>query len=215
MKITKAQSQQNRARIVETASALFRERGYDGVSVADLMLAAGLTHGGFYKHFGSKAELMAEATGHGLATKQSDYQGVTMQAFVDRYLSRAHRDARGNGCTLAALSGDAPRQPPEVQARFAAGMAAMVDGMERAARATGAEPVDARASAIALYAQMVGALMLSRACPDDEPLAREILDTCRTQVLAALGPAQAATLNDPPDHGIAAPDEAQRDARGH
>ena len=101
MKITKAQSQENRARIVETASALFRERGYDGVSVADLMLAAGLTHGGFYKHFESKAELMAEATAQGLQAKMHDYQGVDMQGFVNGYLSREHRDGRGDGGTLA------------------------------------------------------------------------------------------------------------------
>ena len=84
MKITKAQSQENRARIVETAAALFRERGYDGVSVADLMAAAGLTHGGFYKHFGSKADLMAEAAEHGLTQKMREYQGVDMRGFVNR-----------------------------------------------------------------------------------------------------------------------------------
>lgn len=61
MKVTKAQAQANRAHIVETASTLFRERGCDGVGIADLMAAAGFTHGGFYKHFPSKADLMAEA----------------------------------------------------------------------------------------------------------------------------------------------------------
>lgn len=214
MKITKAQSQENRARIVETASVLFRERGYDGVSVADLMLAAGLTHGGFYKHFGSKADLMAEATEHGLSAKQGDYQGVAMQALVEGYVSRAHRDDRGSGCTLAALSGDAPRQPTEVQARFASGIAAMLAGMEQAVQATGADPTDARARAIALFAQMVGALMLSRACPDDSPLADEILDVNRAQVLAALSVASPAATQEL-DHGIAAPDEAPGDAKPH
>ncbi|MGO4774966.1 TetR/AcrR family transcriptional regulator, partial [Lysobacter sp. 2RAB21] len=67
MKVTKAQVQENRARIVETASTLFRERGYDGVGVAELMTAAGFTHGGFYKHFRSKADLMAEAAASGIS----------------------------------------------------------------------------------------------------------------------------------------------------
>lgn len=186
MKITKAQSQENRARIVETASALFRERGYDGVSVADLMLAAGLTHGGFYKHFESKAELMAEATAHGLAAKMQDYQGVDMQGFVNGYLSREHRDGRGDGCTLAALSGDAARQPAAVQAAFEAGIGMMLAAVERGATAAGVTPQAARAQAIGLFAQMVGALVLSRACAGDSPLSDEILEACREQILAAL-----------------------------
>ena len=67
MKVSKAQAQANRARVVETASQLFRERGYDGVGVADLMAAAGFTHGGFYKQFGSKTDLIAESTACGIA----------------------------------------------------------------------------------------------------------------------------------------------------
>lgn len=189
MKITKAQSQENRARIVETASALFRERGFDGVSVADLMVAAGLTHGGFYKHFGSKADLMAEATAHGLAAKMREYEGVDMRGFVERYLSKAHRDDRGDGCAMAALSGDAPRQPVAVQAAFESGIAGMLATVERGARAAGADPGAARAQAIGLFAQMVGALVLSRACPEDSALADEILDACRAQILAPLAPA--------------------------
>lgn len=78
MKITKTQSQNNRAHIVATASALFRERGFDGVGVAELMAAAGFTQGGFYKHFGSKADLMAEAAANGLA--QSLASSVEMEA---------------------------------------------------------------------------------------------------------------------------------------
>lgn len=206
MKITKAQSQENRARIVETASALFRERGYDGVSVADLMLAAGLTHGGFYKHFESKAELMAEATAQGLQAKMHDYQGVDMQGFVNGYLSREHRDGRGDGCTLAALSGDAARQPPTVQAAFESGIATMLAAIERGAVASGGTPAAARAQAIGLFAQMVGAVVLSRACANTSPLSDEILDTCRTQILAALAPAPSAD-------GPTASRRRRRDAR--
>ena len=189
MKITKAQSQENRGRIVETASALFRERGYDGIGVADLMSAAGFTHGGFYKHFGSKADLMAEATEQGLATKMNDYKGLSMAEFIERYLSREHRDDRADGCAMAALCGDAPRQPPAVRETFAAGIAGMLAAVERGAMAAGEARDVARAKAIGMFAQLLGAVVLSRACPDDSPLADEILEVCRQQLQSALAPA--------------------------
>jgi TetR/AcrR family transcriptional repressor of nem operon len=192
MKVTKAQSQENRARIVETASALFRERGYDGVSVADLMVAAGLTHGGFYKHFESKAGLMAEATEQGLTAKMGEYKGLRMAEFISRYVSREHRDGRADGCVMAALCGDAARQSPDVQATFASGIAGMLSAVERGAMAGGADKGAARAAAISMFAQMLGALVLSRACPDDSPIANEILRVCRRQLLAAAAPAGAA-----------------------
>src|SRR5688500_19903503 len=119
MKVTKTQALENRARIVETASTLFRERGYDGVGVADLMAAAGFTHGGFYKHFGSKADLMKEAAASGFSQSAANIAGVDAATFVNEYLSRTHRDALGDGCTLAALSGDAARQPESIKEAFA------------------------------------------------------------------------------------------------
>lgn len=187
MKVTKAQAQANRAHIVETASTLFRERGYDGVGVADLMAAAGFTHGGFYKHFGSKADLMAEAAACGLTSSAAAVADLDVQAFVSEYLSRAHRDGPGQGCTLAALCTDAARQTDAVKAAFAAGIEARL-----ATRATqeGQAQRDlddaARARRIALMAQAVGALVLSRSCPDESPLADEILDACRADLLARL-----------------------------
>src|SRR2546428_4614266 len=122
MRVTKAQAQANRARIVETASTLFRERCYDGVGVADLMAAAGFTHGGFYKHFDSKAELMAEAAASGLSQSLASSEGLDATEFFKIYLSRKHRDARSTGCTMAALCGDAARQSKDVKATFAAGI---------------------------------------------------------------------------------------------
>lgn len=181
MKVSKAQAQANRAHIVETASELFRERGYDGVGVADLMAAAGFTHGGFYKHFGSKADLMAEAAACGLAQSSDSTADLDGSAFIDRYLSREHRDARGSGCTLAALGADAARQSPAIKATFAEGIERML--AEAVAR-SGQTPDESdqhtvRAAKINAIAQAVGALMLSRACPDDSPLADEILEACR------------------------------------
>ena len=126
MKVTKAQAEANRAHVVETASQLFRERGFDGVGVADLMAAAGFTHGGFYKHFASKADLMAESTACGSAQTTALSEGVDASEFVRHYLSREHRDARATGCTMAALGGDAARQPESVRVAFADGVENLV-----------------------------------------------------------------------------------------
>ena len=187
MKVTKAQVQENRARIVEMASILFRERGYDGVGVAELMAAAGLTHGGFYKHFKSKADLMAEAAAEGLAQSATKTADIDVVAFVNQYLSRQHRDAPGEGCTMAALCGDAARQPESIKAVFAAGIERQLAVLE-SSHETEDENVKrkARAMTIDAMAHAVGAIVLSRACPDDSPLADEILEVCRARILGQL-----------------------------
>ncbi|WEF35302.1 TetR/AcrR family transcriptional regulator [Pseudoduganella chitinolytica] len=187
MKVTKAQAQANRAHVVATASTLFRERGYDGVGVADLMAAAGFTHGGFYKQFRSKGDLMAEAAACGIAQTVALSEGADIGQFVRAYLSREHRDARASGCTMAALSGDAARQPQAVRATFAAG----IEDLLAALGAPRAAPEDAeaarqRAEYLGVLAHAVGAIVMSRACPDDAPLADEILQVCRDGILASL-----------------------------
>ncbi len=183
MKVTKAQAQENRAHIVETASRLFRERGYDGVGVAELMATAGFTHGGFYKHFRSKADLMAEAAASGLSRTAAKTGGVNILEFVELYVSREHRDARSDGCTMAALCGDAARQPESIKAAFANG----IEGFLAALNHEGAA-LDglARDRQIDILAHAIGAIVLSRACPDDSPLADEILEACRTAILEPL-----------------------------
>lgn len=187
MKITKAQVQANRARIVETASILFRERGYDGVGVADLMAAAGFTHGGFYKHFGSKADLMAEAAACGLAQTAAITEGADAVEFVQQYLSREHRDTPGDGCTMAALCGDAARQPEPIKAVFAAGLESLLAALGRDDGALDSHMRrKTRARRIDTIAHAIGALMLSRACPDDSPLADEILEVCRSAILSQM-----------------------------
>jgi TetR/AcrR family transcriptional regulator, transcriptional repressor for nem operon len=185
MKVTKTQARENRARIVETASKLFRERGYDGVGVADLMAAAGFTHGGFYKHFGSKADLMAEAAAIGFSQSAANLAGADGAAFVKEYLSRQHRDSPGAGCTLAALSGDAARQPESIKQAFASGIESELATLAREDSALDESAKrEARSQRIDTLAHVLGALVLSRACPDDSPLADEILEVCRTQILS-------------------------------
>ncbi|MEU9169162.1 TetR family transcriptional regulator [Streptomyces sp. NPDC048420] len=187
MRVTKAQAEQNRAHIVATAAQLFRERGYDGVGVAELMAAAGFTHGGFYKHFRSKADLMAEASASGLSQIAARAEGLGPAEFVESYVSREHRDGRGDGCTIGALSGDAARQPADIKTEFAAGIENLLTALQPASGTSGdADQLAARTMVIDMLAHSVGAIMLSRACPDDSPLADEILDVCRKEILASL-----------------------------
>lgn len=187
MKVTKAQAQANRAHVVETASTLFRERGYDGVGVADLMAAAGFTHGGFYKHFRSKADLMAESAACGIAQTAALTAGLKMSEVVRLYISREHRDARATGCTMAALSGDAARQTEEVRATFAAGIENLLAALSpEVISSDGADADQVRAKTLDVLAHAVGAIVMSRACPDDSPLADEILAVCRDRILESL-----------------------------
>ena len=190
MKVTKAQAQANRAHVVETASQLFRERGFDGVGIADLMAAAGFTHGGFYKHFGSKADLMAESTACGIAQTTALSDGVDASTFVRHYLSREHRDGRATGCTMAALGGDAARQPDSVRAAFAQGIEQLVTALSPQ-HGDAAAAAQARARTLDVLAHAVGALVMSRACPDDSPLADEFLASSREAILASLRPPKA------------------------
>ena len=189
MRVSKAQAEQNRAHIVATAARLVRERGYDGVGVAELMAAAGFTHGGFYKHFRSKADLMAEASASGLSQIAARTEGLGPAEFVESYVSREHRDGRGDGCTIAALSGDAARQPADIKGEFAAGIENLLTALQAQSDTPGdadQDQHDARAMVIGMLARSVGAVMLSRACPDDSPLADEILDVCRKEILTSL-----------------------------
>ncbi|CAI1630430.1 Potential acrAB operon repressor [Serratia quinivorans] len=179
MRVSKEQVRANRIRIVETASELFRERGYDGVGVAELMSAAGLTHGGFYKHFGSKADLMSEAMSCGFTQSAENTAGVSREQFVENYLSRQHRDDMGKGCVMSALGADTARQSESIKATFAAGIERQLALL---ANENGEGDIT-RADLIDTIAHLVGALVLSRACPDDSALADEILDVCRSRIL--------------------------------
>lgn len=189
MRVTKAQAQANRERIVETASTLFRERGYDGVGVVDLMAAAGFTHGGFYKHFGSKADLMGEAAACGFAQTMEKGSGLELAEFIKRYVSRDHRDQPGAGCTIAALCGDAARQSEDIKATFAGGIESLLAALLPDSDALQEQQLaEKRAKAIFLMASAIGAIVLSRACLDDSALADEILTACRTEMLASVLP---------------------------
>lgn len=186
MRISKAQAQENREKVLSAASELFRARGFETVSVADVMGAAGFTHGGFYNHFASKDALAAEALAAAWATMAGQRaRAADLPQLLDAYLSPAARAAPGRSCPAAALGGDVRRQPPPVREAFAEGLEDMIDSI---GEGLGGDPSTVRVRATALVTRMVGALMLSRAVPDDHPLAGELL---AANLQAALAEARA------------------------
>lgn len=130
---------------------------------------------------------MAEAAACGFSQTAARSEGVDIAEFIQSYVSRWHRDTRSDGCTLAALGGDAARQTEAIKMTFAEGIESLLAGIEL----DGSMPGDGdrergRSRAIDILAHAVGAVVLSRACPDDSPLADEILKVCRAEILASL-----------------------------
>jgi len=122
MKVSREQAAEHRQRILEAAARRFRERGFEGIGVADLMKEAGLTHGGFYGHFSSKEDLIAEASDRALTQSLARWgkladraSGDALSALAGEYLTSRHRDDPGAGCVLAALGPDVARQGPAVR----------------------------------------------------------------------------------------------------
>lgn len=179
MKVSKEQAAQNRERVVDTAARLFREHGYNGIGVADLMKEAGLTHGGFYGNFGSKEALMAEAATRAVDVSLASWDKLVeknpddpLGAVASAYLSILHRDHPGHGCVVAALGAEASRLSPEVRDAVTAGIATQVGKL--AAMMPGESPARQRQDALAAYATMVGALVIARAV-SDQFLSNEVL----------------------------------------
>jgi TetR/AcrR family transcriptional regulator, transcriptional repressor for nem operon len=175
MRVSREQVAINRQKILEAASRLFRERGYDAVTVAEVMSAAGLTHGGFYGYFKSKDDLIAETLSHVFA--QGEVGETDVARYAARYLSRAHRDNLAGGCPTAALGAETVRQTPEARAVMAAGLRKQIERLSAAKSASGDASTVARArrAAIGSWSAMVGAVILARLI-DDPALSNEILD---------------------------------------
>ena len=191
MKVSKAQSAENREGIVEAAARLYREKGLDGVGVAEITRDAGLTHGGLYRHFASKDALAREACLRafewtiipldGLAQSDAEAtEAARFQATVNSYLSVTHRDHPGDGCPAAALATDAARAGPEMSEVFARGVERNI---QRFMRVVPGDAAEKRAQTIAILSSMVGALVLARATAAGNPaLSEEILATLRQQL---------------------------------
>jgi TetR/AcrR family transcriptional regulator, transcriptional repressor for nem operon len=187
-----------RSAIVGVATSALRAEGIEGARVADMMREAGLTHGGFYTHFGSKDDLVAEACGAGVIAARESIVGVAsratpkarVRAVLDAYLTGERRDRAG--CTLATLGGEIARQPRKVRARFTRelatsleALAPLMDGMDEERR------VD---QVVAMVASMVGAMMLARAV-SDRALSDRILDVGRRAIGGAVAQAGRAEVS--------------------
>jgi len=166
MRVSREQADANREHIIETAALLFREKGFNGIGLNDLMQAAGLTRGGFYGHFASKQELTVLASQRALDENIGHWQKYAakpqaLRALVRAYLSHAHRNSPDRACTLATLGADVARGSAELKTAFAEGierfLAILLPLMEAE------DAAESRQQALATLSMLVGALLLARA----------------------------------------------------
>jgi TetR/AcrR family transcriptional repressor of nem operon len=202
MRRTHEQKRQTHDEILRAAAHAFRERGFDGAGVAELMRDAGLTHGGFYAHFPSKAALLGEAAAYGLEESGEAFFDDAARAAPDdplreilrRYLSRGHRDAPATGCMLPALAGEIARETAEVRRRFTDALETYLARL--AEHIPAADDAARRDNALALLSGMVGALVLSRAV-DDPALSDGALLATRRFLTAAFADSASTNTADP------------------
>jgi TetR/AcrR family transcriptional regulator, transcriptional repressor for nem operon len=185
-KASREQAEANRERVVATAARLFREKGFDGIGIADLMKRAGLTQGGFYANFSSKEQLMAEACGKAADDLAGAWREVADQApkrnlsvIASYYLSQEHLKAPGNGCFAATLGPAAAQQGPLVRSTFTTGVKRAMDFLTHLIPSRSQK--SRRREAIASFAAMVGGIVLARGV-DDEAFADEILESVRAHI---------------------------------
>lgn len=194
-RVSKAEAEKNRAVIEQVSSRLFREQGFHGISVADLMGAAGLTHGGFYGHFESKDALAAIACARAFEESEARWRkrvddapdkAGALTALIDGYLSSRNRNAAGTGCPVAALANDVARESNDkpVRAAFHEGLENLLDIL--ASIQPGDDAAANRADAVAQMATLAGALVLSRAT-QGTPLSNEMLAAAKEYLLAHVG----------------------------
>jgi len=198
-RLTPEQKQLNHDKILEAAGRGFRTHGVNGIGIAELMKAAEMTHGGFYNHFDSKDDLAREVIRRGFASSLETLAGIreehshsaraALDHMFDQYLAVLHRDHPEDGCASAALVTDAGRHGVGAQSEYQRGLegffSAITDMVLENARQSGAElsAEQAREQAIALFSQMVGALVISRAVARSSPaLADEILEANSTRL---------------------------------
>src|SRR5580692_3647979 len=191
MRVSREKAAAHRERIIEAASALFRAKGFDGIGVADIMKAADLTHGGFYGHFSSKDDLVAQSNTRTMARAAENWSKITasdpqapFRALLGHYLSSRHRDDPGRGCAFAALGNDAARSGKVVRKAFAEGLEPLLDILTEAI--PGKSKALRRRKALAAMAALVGALTLARAV-EGNALSNEMLDAVHRELLAVAG----------------------------
>ena len=199
MRVSRAKAAEHRDRIIDAAGALFRAKGFGGIGVADIMKAADLTHGGFYGHFASKDDLVAQASRRTMARAAANWTKLVeaapdnpYAALLAHYLSPKHRDDPGKGCAFAALGNDAARSGKVVRKAFAEGLAPLIDILAQSIPGKsipgksipGKSKAARRRKAVAAMATLVGALTLARAV-EGTPLSDEMLEAAHRELAAA------------------------------
>jgi TetR/AcrR family transcriptional repressor of nem operon len=191
MRVSRKQAAQNRGRVVDTAAKLFRERGFNGVGVADLMKAAGMTHGAFYGQFESKEDLMTQSCARayeGLLELWRDAAAHSpddpLASVVASYMSASHRDKPGEGCVVAALGAEAAREGPALRRVMTEGIRTQIDMLS--GMVSGRSKATKRQRAAVTFASMVGAMVLARVL-DDEALSKGILRAVKIEASDSRG----------------------------
>jgi TetR/AcrR family transcriptional regulator, transcriptional repressor for nem operon len=204
MRVSREKAAEHRDRIIDAAGALFRAKGFGGIGVADIMKAADLTHGGFYGHFASKDDLVAQASRRTMDRAAANWTKLVeaapdnpYAALLEHYLSLKHRDDPGKGCAFAALGNDAARSGKIVRKAFAEGLAPLIDilaqsipGKSIPGKSIGGKTIRGksktarRRKAVAAMATLVGALTLARAV-EGTPLSDELLEAAHRELIAA------------------------------
>jgi TetR/AcrR family transcriptional repressor of nem operon len=183
MRASKSEKAATHERIVQEAATQLRERGADRPGVAEIMRAAGMTHGGFYKHFDSRDALVAEATERAMTENAPAIEAIISEAedplaaFVDWYVSEAHRDDPGHGCGVVALANDAPRSDA-IQAAYRTQIERYLNLL---ADLLGSKDPDSRAQAAVTLSTLVGAVLIARAL-GDTPVSDQLLADVRDAV---------------------------------
>ena len=188
MRYSREHKLETHARIVKKASVRLREKGAHGIGVADLMKDAGLTHGGFYAHFDSRDALVIEAFAYAMDRGTERWRKLAEQTppekrlgvIVDSYLTAAHRDDPGHGCTIPTLGAEIARESPRTRKAFAAKLERMIDML--ADQIPEVPRKAARKQAMAAIATMMGTLVLARIAGNGE-FSDEILGAGRAAVL--------------------------------
>lgn len=189
---SQSEKKNNHERIVRIAAKRLREKGLEAVAIADVMKEVGLTVGGFYKHFGSRDDLVVEAlqaaSGSWRRSGEQTASGgpsANLAGLVDDYLSEKHRDQPGSGCLIAALAGDVARSNKRVRALATERIRSALELI--AGLQPGKDKESRRKQAALIFSALVGALALSRAV-SDESFSNEILQSVR-ELLKSVGPA--------------------------
>jgi TetR/AcrR family transcriptional repressor of nem operon len=209
MRVSREKAAEHRDRIIDAAGALFRAKGFGGIGVADIMKAADLTHGGFYGHFASKDDLIAQASRRTMDRAVANWTKLveaapdnSYAALLEHYLSPKHRDDPGKGCAFAALGNDAARSGKIVRKAFAEGLAPLLDILAQSipdksipdksipGKSIGGKSIRGksksarRRKAVVAMATLVGALTLARAV-EGTPLSDELLEAAHRELIGA------------------------------